>query len=238
MKRYLVTGGSRGLGLCVVRALLESGAQVLTCARRRSEGVDALAAEFGPRVRFLEVDLAMRGTVARLVREFDLLDGLDGFVANAALGLDGMLTLSPEESMRACVEVNLISSMLLAREVIKGMFRRKQGSLVFVSSVAARTGVSGLTVYSATKAGLCGFSKALAREYGPVGIRSNCVLPGFLDTEMTHGLTKPARDRIAARSSLKRLGAASDIVGAVCFLLSDAAAFVTGTEVVIDGGML
>ncbi len=238
MKRYLVTGGSKGLGLCVARALLESGAEVLTCARRRTEHLDALVVQFGAHVRFLEADLAMQGTVARLVGEFGILDGVDGFVANAALGFDGLLTLSSEESMRACVELNLMSSMLLAREVVKGMLPRKQGSLVFVSSVAARTGLSGLTVYGATKAGLCGFSKAVAREYGSVGIRSNCVLPGFLETQMTHGLTEAGRDGLARRTSLKRLGTAEDAAGTICFLLSDAAAFVTGTEVVVDGGML
>ena len=238
MKRYLITGGSRGLGLCVARALLESGAEVLTCARRKTEGVRAMETEFGDRLRFAEVDFAEKSAVSRLVCDFGILDGVDGFVANAAVGYDGLLTLSGEESIRLCVEVNLMSPMLLAREVVKGMLLRKQGSLVFISSVAARTGLSGLTVYSATKAGLCGFSKSLAREYGRVGIRSNCVLPGFLTTEMTHGLSDLGRDGLARRTSLKRLGAVEDVVGAICFLLSESAAFVTGTEVVVDGGMV
>jgi 3-oxoacyl-[acyl-carrier protein] reductase len=110
------------------------------------------------------------------------------------------------------------------------------GSLVFVSSVAARTGFSGLSVYAATKGALVSFSKVLAREYGGRGIRSNCVLPGFLETDMSATLSVEQRERLRRRSPLGRLGAVGDVVGAVRYLLSDEARFVTGTELVVDGG--
>ena len=239
MKRFLVTGGSRGLGEAVVRRLLANPDHFVgACARRRTPAVEMLEAEHPDRFRFESVDFSAAEAVAQVVEKFGILEGLDGFVANAAVGLDGLLTLTSEADLRSCVELNLVTSMLLAREVVKGMLRRRGGSLVFVSSVAARTGLSGLTVYSATKAGLCGFSRALAREYGERGIRSNCVLPGFLDTEMSAGLGQNARSSLERRTSLKRLGKPEDVVGSIEFLLSDAAAYVTGTEVVVDGGML
>jgi 3-oxoacyl-[acyl-carrier protein] reductase len=163
---------------------------------------------------------------------------LDGFVANAAVGLDGMLTMTAEADLRRCVELNLVAPMLLAREVIKGMLAAgRAGSLVFVSSVAARTGFTGLSVYGATKGGLVAFARSLAREYGERGIRANSVLPGFLATEMTAGLDQGRRSAIVRRTALKRLGETGDVAGAVAFLLSDEASYVTGTEIVIDGGM-
>jgi 3-oxoacyl-[acyl-carrier protein] reductase len=181
-------------------------------------------------------DLSRSEDLSRVVQEARLLDGVDGFVANAALGTEGLLTLTSERALRECVEVNLVSVMLLAREVVKGMLGRG-GSLVFVSSVAATTGMSGLSVYSATKGGLVSFSRSLAREYGERGIRSNCVLPGFLETEMSASLGVDERERVARRTALKRLGQPEDVVGAVTFLLSDASRYVTGTELVVDGGL-
>jgi len=121
--------------------------------------------------------------------------------------------------------------------VVKGMLGSgRGGSVVFISSVAARTGFSGLSVYGATKGALVSFSKALAREYGRKGIRSNCVLPGFLDTEMSASLGEDQRKRLVRRAALGRLGQVEDVTGAVRFLLSDEAGYVTGTEVVVDGG--
>ena len=127
--------------------------------------------------------------------------------------------------------------MLLAREAIKGMLTHGGGSLIFIASVAARTGFSGLAVYGAAKGGLVSFSRALAREYGKRGIRSNAVLPGFLETEMSQSLPVAKRDRIVGRTALKRLGAAHDVAGVVTFLLSEQARYVTGTEIVVDGGL-
>ncbi|RME89750.1 MAG: SDR family oxidoreductase [Verrucomicrobia bacterium] len=236
MKRVLVTGGSRGLGLAICERLLAEGWEVATVSRRRTEAVTRLGEKFGGRLRHWEADLADGEAMKRVVEEAGVVSpGLDAFVANAAVGTEGLLTLTSEEAIRRTIEINLTATILLTRQVVKGMLERG-GRLVFVSSVAARTGFTGLTVYSATKGALVSFSRALAREYGRRGIRSNCVLPGFLETEMSATLGPEQKERLARRAALGRLGEVNDVVGAVAFLLSDEAAFITGTELVIDGG--
>jgi 3-oxoacyl-[acyl-carrier protein] reductase len=235
MKRVLVTGGSRGLGLEVCRRLLSEGCYVITSSRQLTPELSDLLKAHPDQTQYHSIDLAKVGAAAELARSARVLAGMDGFVANAAIGTEGLLTLSSEHAIRQCMEVNLIACVVLAREIIKGMLA-KGGSLVFVSSVAAQTGLAGLSVYSATKGALLSFSRSLAREYGKRGIRSNCVLPGFLETEMTQSLSTIDRARLAKRTALKRLGQASDVVGAVSFLLSEEASYITGTELVVDGG--
>ena len=238
MKRVLITGGGRGLGLTVSRTLLDRGWSVVGVSRRRTADVAALEAASEGRYAFFEADLSESAALRTVVERAGVMEGLDGFVANAAVGLDGMLTMTAEADLRRCVELNLVAPMLLAREVIKGMLTAgRGGSLVFVSSVAARTGFAGLSVYGATKGGLVAFARSLAREYGERGIRANSVLPGCLETEMTAGLDEGRRSVIVRRTALKRLGETGDVAGAVAFLLSDEASYVTGTEIVIDGGM-
>lgn len=208
----------------------------MATSRKGSTELSGLQRRFGAQITHLPCDFAKEGEVLRLAREARLIDGIDGYVANAGLGADGLLTLVSEEAIRQCVEVNLVANLLLSREVIKGMLNRG-GSLVFISSVAARTGFTGLTIYSATKGALVSFSRAIAREYGERGIRSNCILPGFLETDMTRGLSGDVQARLARRTALKRLGCPADVAGCVSFLLSDAARYITGTEIVVDGGM-
>lgn len=235
MKRALVTGGSRGLGLAICRRLLEEGWEVVTASRSITPQLSELMSCFGNRLRHSTVDFSKSQEVNRFLQEPVFLEGYDGFVANAAVGTEGLLTLMTEDAVRHCIEVNLVAPILIARQVIKGMLARG-GALVFVASVAARTGLAGLTVYSATKGGLVAFSRAVAREYGERGIRSNSVLPGFMATEMTSSLSAEQQNRIARRAALKRVGTAEEVADVVCFLLSDEARFVTGTEVVVDGG--
>jgi len=235
-KRILVTGGSRGLGLAICQCLLADGLEVITASRRPSPQLTALRSSYPRQLEYYTIDFADVTAASTLAQSARLLEGVDGFVANAAIGTEGLLTLTSECALRECVQVNLTAPMLLAREVIKGMLNRG-GSLVFIASVAARTGLSGLAAYSATKGGLVSFSRALAREYGSKGIRSNAVLPGFLETEMSDSLGEEDRQRLTRRTALKRLGTVEDVVSVVTFLLSDAARYVTGTEVVVDGGL-
>lgn len=234
-KRVLITGGTRGLGLAICRQLLLEGWQVLTGARHFTPELRALTTAFPDQLSYFKVDLSQPEQARRLANEAGLLEGVEAFIANAALGSEGLLTLTSEAVLRETVELNLIAPMLLAREAIKGMLSRG-GNLVFISSVSARTGLAGLSVYSATKAALIGFSRALAREYGSRGIRSNCIVPGLLETDMTSSIPADQRVRIQNRTALKRLGQPQDVVGAVSFLLSDAARYITGTELVVDGG--
>jgi len=236
MKRVLVTGGSRGLGLAICSRLLAEGASVVTASRHLSPELKALTDSYPSQLEYYPVDFADPEGSSRLAKSGRLLNGVDAFVANAALGTEGLLTLTSESALRECVQVNLTAPMLLAREVVKGMFE-SGGSLVFIASVAAKTGFSGLSVYSATKGGLVSFSRALAREYGQKGIRSNVVLPGFLETEMSQSLAANDRERLTRRTTLKRLGKVEDVVDVVTFLISDAARYITGTEIVVDGGL-
>lgn len=235
MKRVLVTGGSRGLGLAVCQDLLAAGWNVTTCSRHPTPAVEELRSTYPAQYSFYAADLSQPGAVEALANSARLIEGLDALVANAAIGTEGLLTLTSENAIRECLDVNLASTILLTRAVVKGMLARG-GSLVFVSSVAARTGFSGLGVYAATKGALVSFSKVMAREYGERGIRSNCVLPGFLETDMSATLPAEQRERLKRRSPLGRLGTVGDVVGAVRYLLSDEASFVTGTELVVDGG--
>jgi 3-oxoacyl-[acyl-carrier protein] reductase len=236
VKRVLVTGGSRGLGLGICRRLLRDDFHVITASRRVSKELEALIGSYPKQIEHHQVDFADPRACSTLSKAARLLDGIDGFVANAAIGTEGLLTLTSESAIHECVQVNLLAPMLLAREVIKGMLARG-GSLVFIASVAATTAFSGLTAYSATKGGLVSFSRALAREYGERGIRSNAVLPGFLDTEMSATLGAQDRERVVRRTALKRLGTVEDVVDTVAFLLSDSARYITGTEIMIDGGL-
>lgn len=235
-KRVFITGASRGLGLATTEALLVDGWQVTGTARAATRELEDLAGRHGGNLRFLRGDLGRPEDVERLVREAGLIEGYDALISNAGVGMDGMLTLLSREAIERGVQVNLLAPMMLARAAIKGMLGRG-GSLVFVASVAARTGFSGLSAYGATKAALVGFSKGIAREYGSRGIRSNCVLPGFLATDMTASLDASRQAQLRRRTPLGRLGEASDVVGSIRFLVSDAARHVTGTEVTVDGGM-
>lgn len=236
MARILVTGGSRGLGLAICRRLAEAGHQVAAVSRKGSPELDRLADQFPGQIENCRADLSKPEEIERLCEQARARDGLAGFVANAAIGTEGLLTLTSRARIEECLQLNLASVILLVREVIKGMLNGG-GSLVFISSVTAARGYSGLSVYSATKGALVSFSRSLAREYGGRNIRSNCVLPGFLETEMTATLEPEERRRIERRTALKRLGQPDDIAGAVAFLLSDQARFITGTELVIDGGL-
>lgn len=236
MKRILVTGGSRGLGLEICVSLLSSGYSVVTISRNDSPALQQALSDFPGQLTSVRGDLSRADQLARLASDLQLAKGFDGFVGNAAIGTEGLLTLTAREKIEHCIQLNLTSVILLTREIIKGMLKRG-GSLVFISSIAAREGYSGLSVYSATKGALVSFSRSLAREYGPRNIRSNCILPGFLETEMTGTLGFEDKQRIQRRTPLDRLGQPSDVIGAVKFLLSDESRFITGTELVVDGGL-
>lgn len=238
-KRFFVTGGSRGLGLDICRALLNLNAQVVTCARSRTSDMDALANQFGSAFSFFQADLSQEESIPSLMDQSGLVTApYDGFVANAATGADGLLTMMPKSKIRQSLDINLYSVILITQAFLKGLLAsQSKGSLVFISSVCAHHGFKGLSVYSATKAGLCGFSKSIAREYGKRGIRSNVVLPGFLETDMTQNLQTSQTDSIRRRTPLNRLGQSADVIQAVLHLLSDASRFTTGSEITIDGGL-
>ncbi len=238
MPTSLVSGGSRGLGLAVVERLLERGDAVATFSRSGSEALSALAAKHPDRLHAEQLDAAdadaLRGFVGRVAAAFG---SIDHCVANAAIAHEGVLATTTDAEIDAMLAVNLRGAIVLVREVVRQMLiRADQPSITLVSSIVASHGSPGLAVYAATKAGLEGFARSLARELGSRGIRVNAVAPGFLETDLSASLSADNRSRIIRRTPLGRLGLPADVVGAIDFLSSPRAAFITGQVLTIDGG--
>lgn len=241
MPNAIVTGGSRGLGLGIVRKLSTSGYTVIAIARSRTEQLDDVIEQAardgkGP-VHFRAHDLselpALPGLVKQIRAEFGAVYGL---VNNAGLGTGGLLATMRDEDVFQLVRLNVLMPMMLTKYVVRSMLSEGAGRIVNISSIVARTGYSGLSVYSATKSSLEGFTRALAREVGPAGITVNAVAPGFIETEMTHDLSAGARDKIRRRSALGRMVGVEDVADMVDYLFSEKARNLTGTVVTIDAG--
>ncbi len=241
MRNVIVTGASRGLGLAITRTLAQSGYRVLAIARSPSAELQALAAapaeDRRGAVQFHPFDLletaAMAPFVSRLRREVGPIYGL---VNNAGLGTAGVLAMMRDEQIEALIRLNTLSPVVLTKHVARSMMSERAGRIVNISSVVAATGYQSLSVYSATKAALIGFTRSLAHELGQLGITVNAVAPGFVDTEMTRELDSRQREQIIRRSALRRLPEAADIAAAVDFLLSDEAKNITGTTLTVDAG--
>lgn len=240
-RTVLVTGGSRGLGLGIARKLSADGYRVIALARKPSKELTAAIAQAKRRKRgglhFVAFDLGKIDEIAGMVRglrqEFGPLFGL---VNNAAIGLDGLLATMHNSQIEELIRVNTLSPIVLSKYVVRSMMSERSGRIVNVASIIGFTGYSGLSVYAATKASMLGFTRSLAREVGRLGIGVNAVAPGFIDTEMTHGLTGEQRAQVARRSALRRLAGVEDVANAVEFLLSDKADGVSGTVLTVDAG--
>jgi 3-oxoacyl-[acyl-carrier protein] reductase len=241
VRNVIVTGGSRGLGLAIVRALAAAGYRVIAIARRQSDELDAViaasvAASKGA-IAFRSADLADIATIPLLVRELRKAFGpIYGLVNNAGLGTSGVLGVMRDQDIERLVRLNTLSPIVLTKYVVRAMMAERQGRVVNISSVVSATGYSGLSVYSATKASLVGFTRSLAREVGQLDVTVNAIAPGFAATEMTKELGPGEREKIAHRSALHRLIEPEDVAGAVQFLLSDAARNITGTVLTVDAG--
>jgi 3-oxoacyl-[acyl-carrier protein] reductase len=241
MRSIIVTGGSRGLGLGIATRLAASGFRVIAIARSATAELLAAAADAQKSGRgelhFRAYDLTETKGIAALVaglnKEFEPLYGL---INNAGIGTSGVLASMPDAQIARLVQLNLLSPMMLSKFVVRRMMSKPPGRIVNISSIVASTGYHGLSVYSATKAALIGFTRSLAREVGPLGITVNAVAPGFTDTEMTRELGDQEREKIMRRSALRRLVSAEDVAGSVDFLMSDAAQSITGTTLTVDAG--
>jgi 3-oxoacyl-[acyl-carrier protein] reductase len=241
VRAVLVTGGSRGLGLGIAKTLTAAGYCVIALARRPSKELNAAIAlakrDKRGALHFLDFDLGKIDEIPDLVRRLRHEFGpLFGLVNNAALGLDGALSLMHNSQIEELVRVNTLSPIVLSKYVVRGMMSERAGRIVNVASIVGFTGYSGLSVYAATKASMLGFTRSLAREVGRLGITVNAVAPGFLDTEMTHGLAGAQREKVVRRSALRRLAGVDDVANAVEYLLSDKAASVSGTVLTVDAG--
>ena len=240
----IISGGSRGLGLAVASRLLERGDRIATFSRSGSAALDGLASRHPGRVHHEQFDTADSAAIRRFVANAaDRFGRVDHCVANAAVAAEGILATMSDADIDAMLTVNLRGAIVLVRECVRQFLAQPKarpdaeaGAVVVVSSVVAARGSPGLAVYAATKAGLEGFARCLAREVGPRGIRVNAVAPGFLATELSATLSSADRERIIRRTPLGRLGDTADIIGAIDFLTSPGAAFVTGQTLTVDGG--
>ena len=241
MRNVIVTGASRGLGLAIATTLAASGYAVIAVARKESDEVRAaaVAAEQQKQgaIHFRACDLTQTAGLADFVGELRKDFGaLYGLVNNAGLGTAGVLTMMRDEQIEALMRLNTLAPVLLSKYVLRSMMVERAGRIVNISSIVASTGYSGLSVYSATKSSLVGFTRSLAREVGQLGITVNAVAPGFVDTEMTHELSGGQREQIMRRSALRRMAEPRDIAASVEFLLSEKARNITGVTLTVDAG--
>lgn len=238
MLNVVVTGGSRGLGLAIARRLRSAGYNVIAIARHESAELAAAMQEGGAgALHFQSFDLGDIGGIPGLVKglrqEFGPIYGL---VNNAAIGTSGLLATMRDHEIERLVRVNTLSPLILTKHAVRSMLAAGGGRVVTIASIAAFTGFKGLAPYGATKASLLGLTRSLAREVGAASITVNAIAPGFIDTDMTHGLEPGQRAQIVRRSALNRLADADDVAYAVEFLVSDKAKNITGTVMTIDGG--
>ncbi|HUF02099.1 MAG TPA: 3-oxoacyl-[acyl-carrier-protein] reductase [Gaiellaceae bacterium] len=231
-RNALVTGASRGIGRAIAVELARAGASVAFSYRTGADEAKELANEIDGLA--IQADVSDPGSAAALVEEAGDLDIL---VNNAGVTRDGLLVRMSDEDWRTVLDTNLASCFYTCRAVARGMMKRRAGSIVNISSIVGIHGNWGQTNYAASKAGIIGFTKALARELGSRNIRANTVVPGYVKTQLTDVLPEDATKAMLDNTPLGRLGDPEDVAGAVRFLCSDEAAFVTGAVLLVDGGL-
>jgi len=231
-KTALVTGASKGIGKAIATELAAAGATVVVGYRSGKDEAEALATELGGRA--VQADVSNVDDAKRLVEEAGDLDVL---VNNAGLTRDGLLARMSDDDWRTVIDTNLASVFYTCRAVTRPMMKKRAGSIVNISSIVGVHGNWGQTNYAASKAGIIGFTKSLARELGSRNIRANVVAPGYVKTQLTDVLPEEATGAMLENTPLGRLGDPEDIAGAVRFLCSDAASFITGEVLLVDGGL-
>jgi 3-oxoacyl-[acyl-carrier protein] reductase len=236
-KVALVTGASGGIGAAIARGLHAQGATVVLSGTRM-DALERLAGELGARAHACMADLRVAAAADELVSQAEAVAGPLGIlVNNAGMTRDRLALRMKEEDWQAVMEVDLAAPFRLARAAIKGMLKRRSGRIIQISSVVGATGNPGQANYAAAKAGLVGMSKSLAQEVGSRGITVNVVAPGFVDTKMTEALDGAQRERLLAAIPMGRMGQPDDVAGAVVYLASDEAGWITGATLHVNGGM-
>jgi 3-oxoacyl-[acyl-carrier protein] reductase len=231
-KTALVTGGSRGIGRAIALELGRAGAAVVVGYRSGAEEAKAVADEAGGRA--VQADVGVPDEAKRLVEEAGDLDVL---VNNAGVTRDGLIARMSDEDWRAVIDTNLGGVFHTCRAAARGMMRRRAGSIVNISSIVGLHGNPGQTNYAASKAGIIGFTKSLARELGSRGVRANVIAPGYVSSRLTDEISDELRQAMLQNTPLGRFGEPEDIAGAVRFLCSDEASFITGEVLLVDGGL-
>jgi 3-oxoacyl-[acyl-carrier protein] reductase len=236
-KTALVTGASGGIGQAIAAKLHAQGAHVVLSGTRQ-EALELLATDLGERVSVAACDLGDSAAVDALIGQAEALAGpIDILVSNAGMTRDGLLLRMKDDDWNAVMRVNLEAYFRLSRAALRGMMKRRWGRILGITSVVGVTGNPGQTNYAASKAGMIGFSKALAQEAASRNITVNCVAPGFIASPMTDGLNDQQREAILGRIPAARLGQADEIAAACVYLASDEAGYVTGQTLHVNGGM-
>ena len=237
-KVAFVTGSTRGIGLAIAQAYHAAGAKVAIVGRD-AERARAVAAELGDRTAGFGCDVAVAQQVeAALAAAEAALGPIDILVNNAGLTRDNILLRLTEADWDAVLDANLKGAFHTTRTVVKGMMKRRSGRIINVTSIVGLVGNKGQANYAASKAGLIGFTKSVAKEYAGRGILANCIAPGYIETDMTSNLPDAAKATLLEDIALGRLGRPEDVAHAALFLASDLAAYITGQVLVVDGGMV
>jgi 3-oxoacyl-[acyl-carrier protein] reductase len=229
-KKVLITGASRGIGEAITRLYLQEGAEVYGFSRSKP----SIEGNF----HWIEVDVGNAESIEKGIKDvYAKAESLDILVNNAGITRDGLIFRMKDQDWEDVLRINLTSAFLVCREVSRQMVKARKGSIVNISSVVGITGNGGQTNYAASKAGLIGFSKSLAREVAGRGIRVNVVAPGFVDTAMTESLSEKIKEELAGKIPLGRTAVSEEIARAVLFLSGDEAGYITGQVLAVDGGM-
>jgi 3-oxoacyl-[acyl-carrier protein] reductase len=239
MDNVIVTGASRGIGLAIATRLAREGYAVLGVARKPSEAYAEAAAALGAAgaLHFEAFDLTNVAAIPAFVRDLKQRRGpIYGLVNNAGVGTGGLLANMANSDIEALLRLNTLAPIVLTKYVVRGMMAEGRGRIVTIASIVAATGYNGLSVYSASKGALVSFTRALAREVGKVGVTVNAIAPGFVDTELTRTLDAAQRDRIVARSALRRLTDAEDVAAMAALLMGEGGRNVTGAVLTVDAG--
>jgi 3-oxoacyl-[acyl-carrier protein] reductase len=238
-KVALVTGGSRGIGKAIGARLVGAGAKVALADVVDAAQIQAAADDIGGGAIAVSANVTDPESCAAAISQVeDALGPIDILVNNAGITRDGLLIRMADEDWSAVLEVNLKGVFNMTKAVARGMMKRRAGRIVNIASVVGITGNAGQANYSASKAGVIGFSKTVAKELASRGVLVNAVAPGFIDTDMTRALPESARETLLKMIPLARLGSPDDVASAVLFLSSDLASYITGQVVVVDGGMV
>lgn len=237
----IVTGVSKGLGLVTAKTILLNGDTVYGISRTETADLRKLKDEFPNTLKWLQFDLINTASIRKIIFKewigFNI--PIHGFVNNAALAYDDIITNMNLDSLENMFKVNVYSPMMFTKFVIRHMLLHKvKGSIVHLSSISVHTGYKGLSMYASTKGALEAFSKNTAREWGEIGVRSNCLVAGFMETEMSSALSDNQKNRIYLRTSMKKPVEVESVADTICFLLSDKSVSITGQNIHVDNGTI
>ena len=236
-KKTLVTGASGGIGSAIAKSLHAQGG-IVSLSGTRTEALEALAGDLGGNAHVVPADLSTPEGARKLVDAASAaMDGIDVLINNAGLTRDNLAIRMKDEEWQTVLDVNLTAGFRIARACLRGMMKARWGRIIGITSVVGATGNAGQANYAASKAGMIGFSKALAAEVASRGITVNVVAPGFIETPMTDALDENQQQALLGRVPVGRLGSAEEVAAAVTFLASDESSYITGSTIHVNGGM-